>query len=149
MKPYTIIVDLDGTLCNNDHRRHLVENGCRKWDEFYSLMSEDSLNMWCSEIIKRFHSNPMVEITLVTGRPEKHRETVFIWISKHLPDLILPLYMRPDGDFRQDAIVKEEIYKNKIEPYYDVLFCLDDRRQVVEMWRRNGLVCLQCAEGNF
>ena len=31
----------------------------------------------------------------------------------------------------------------------NVLFILDDRNGVVEMWRSLGLKCLQVAEGNF
>jgi hypothetical protein len=32
---------------------------------------------------------------------------------------------------------------------FDVQFVLDDRDQVVEMWRAMGLTCLQVAPGNF
>jgi hypothetical protein len=31
----------------------------------------------------------------------------------------------------------------------DILFAVDDRQQVVDMWRRNGITCLQCDEGQF
>jgi hypothetical protein len=30
-----------------------------------------------------------------------------------------------------------------------ILFVVDDRRRIVEMWRSEGLVCLQCAPGEF
>jgi hypothetical protein len=30
-----------------------------------------------------------------------------------------------------------------------VLFVVEDRNRVVEMWRKEGLVCLQCAPGEF
>lgn len=40
-------------------------------------------------------------------------------------------------------------HKMEVKGKYDVLFCVDDRKQVTDMWRRNGLICLQCAEGNF
>jgi hypothetical protein len=56
--------------------------------------------------------------------------------------------MRKDGDFRADYIVKQEILDAHI-PKDRVLFVLDDRQQVVDMWRRNGLMCFQVAEGNF
>ena len=56
--------------------------------------------------------------------------------------------MRKDGDFRADYIVKQEIYDMHIKGK-NVLFVMDDRQQVVDMWRRNGLKCFQVAEGNF
>jgi len=30
-----------------------------------------------------------------------------------------------------------------------ILFVVEDRSRVVEMWRGEGLVCLQCAPGEF
>jgi hypothetical protein len=30
-----------------------------------------------------------------------------------------------------------------------ILFVVEDRNRVVEMWRSEGLVCLQCAPGEF
>ena len=52
-------------------------------------------------------------------------------------------------DSRKDSIVKQEIYEMCIKDKYNVLFVLDDRDQVVNMWREQGLKCLQVAEGNF
>ena len=45
--------------------------------------------------------------------------------------------------------IKKEIYRHLIKPYYDVLFAIDDRQQVVDLWRDEGLVCLQCAKGDY
>jgi hypothetical protein len=59
------------------------------------------------------------------------------------------LFMRADGDYRPDDIIKEEIFFAKIAPNYNVRFALDDRNRVVSMWRRIGLTCLQVADGDF
>ncbi|WP_436197642.1 phosphatase domain-containing protein [Piscirickettsia salmonis] len=48
-----------------------------------------------------------------------------------------------------DNIIKEEILDRLLSNNKHILFVIDDRRQVVDMWRRRGIVCLQCAEGNF
>jgi octaprenyl-diphosphate synthase len=45
--------------------------------------------------------------------------------------------------------IKEEIYHLKIEKDAQVLFVIDDRKSVVERWRKLGLTCLQCAPGDF
>ncbi len=45
--------------------------------------------------------------------------------------------------------VKEEMFRTKIEPRYEVAGVIDDRDRLVKMWRRIGLVCLQVAEDNF
>lgn len=57
--------------------------------------------------------------------------------------------MRPRNDYRRDDIVKEIILDFEILTRYTPIFMIDDRTQVVEMWRRRGFVCLQCAKGNF
>ena len=59
------------------------------------------------------------------------------------------LYMRKQGDNREDSIVKEEMYLNEIKPKYNVDLVIDDRDQVVKMWRKIGLTCWQVANGNF
>ena len=43
--------------------------------------------------------------------------------------------MRKTGDNRKDSIIKREIFENDIRPYYNIDYVLDDRNQVVEMWR--------------
>ncbi len=67
------------------------------------------------------------------------------WLDKNsLPiDLLL---MREGGDQRLDSIVKREIYLRDIEPFYRVLFVVDDRPQVVATWQELGLPVLQVTD---
>ena len=58
--------------------------------------------------------------------------------------------MRDGADLRKDSIVKREFYDNEIRDQYFVEFVLDDRNQVVDMWRKDlGLTCLQVNYGDF
>ena len=57
--------------------------------------------------------------------------------------------MRPDNDTREDFIVKKELLDKHITPFYSPIVAIDDRSQVVKMWRDNGVNCWQVAEGNF
>ena len=58
--------------------------------------------------------------------------------------------MRLTGDFRKDSIVKREIYETHVQDNYFIEFVIDDRQQVVDMWRNEcKLPCLQVAPGNF
>lgn len=164
-KTQAIIVDLDGTLANCDHRRHFVDGTHEKqdWRSFYESMTEDTVNEWCLTIIADccfvdMHGWDRAPL-LVTGRPEEYRQLTQNWLNKTLMDSMRPngrnvqanpkLLMRKTGDYRDDTIIKEEIYKEHIEPHYDVMFVIDDRKKVVDMWRRMGLVCLHCADGDF
>lgn len=71
------------------------------------------------------------------------------WYPGHWDNNWYELHMREEGDMRQDSVVKEEIYRKEIEPRFNVHLVLDDRNQVVDMWRKLGLPCWQVAEGNF
>ena len=58
--------------------------------------------------------------------------------------------MRRTGDRRKDSTVKREMYERTVPGTYDVLLVLDDRNQVVDMWRKVlGLPCFQVDYGNF
>lgn len=146
MKEWAIIVDIDGTLANIDHRRKFVENKPKDWNNFRKGILNDTLNTWCARIIQQMKTR--YEIILCSGRMEDERIDTEKWLKDN--DVrYSKLLMRKLGDYRNDSIIKAEIYENEIEPKYNVIFVIDDRKRVVDMWREKGLVCLQCAEGNF
>ena len=145
-----IVCDLDGTLANCEHRVHHVQNKPKNWDAFYAGVREDEINAPVLFVLDAFLNREPVPFELIfcSGRPERCRADTENWLREvcHITDFTL--LMRKDGDFRADYIVKQEILDAHI-PKDRVLFVLDDRQQVVDMWRRNGLVCFQVAEGNF
>jgi hypothetical protein len=60
------------------------------------------------------------------------------------------IFMRPEGNNEKDSVIKKRLFEQHIRGKYYVDFVLDDRDQVVKMWRHElGLPCLQVAEGNF
>ncbi len=147
MKEKAIIVDIDGTLANVNHRVHYVKSTPKEWKKFHSEASNDKVNSWCESIITAMKNNGY-KIILVTGRDAPYKDMTISWLSKNNISHDL-LYMRPDKDFREDSIIKKEIYEAKIKEFFDVEFVLEDRLQVVKMWRSLGLTCLQCDWGDF
>lgn len=58
--------------------------------------------------------------------------------------------MRASEDYRKDAVIKKEIFKREIQNQFYVEFLLDDRNQVVDMWRKElQLACFQVNYGDF
>jgi hypothetical protein len=57
--------------------------------------------------------------------------------------------MRPAADSRKDSIVKAELFWEHVAPHWNVRGVIDDRDQVVAMWRALGLMCAQVAPGDF
>ena len=132
----TIICDLDGTLCNIEHRRHLVEGEKKNWKLFFDEMHKDTANAWCVLLLAAMRSRPATEIVFVTGRPDSHKGMTEEWLSRH-GFAGNDLFMRKTGDYRPDWQIKEEILNKHLKDRL-ILFVIDDRKQVVDMWRRNG-----------
>lgn len=145
-KVQAIVCDLDGTLCNIDHRLHFVKDGNKDWKNFFYNIPYDTANGWCADLLAKMENN--YKIVLASGRPDDHEKNTREWLDAKWIQFD-NLFMRRRGDFRQDNIVKEIILEFEIKPLYDVAFCIDDRDQVVKMWRSHNIVTLQCAEGNF
>ena len=57
--------------------------------------------------------------------------------------------MRADNDQRPDSEVKQDILNSLKAQGKKILFTVDDRQSVVDMWRANGITCLQCQKGDY
>lgn len=160
-KPLAVICDLDGTLCNIDHRLHYVRReGKKDWKSFFENLKDDTVNDWCKDILSNFYRNA-IDIVLCSGRTDNYRNLTQSWLEKHgifYNNLFWlekhrifynNLFMRYDRDFRQDYIAKEILLDFEILSRYQPYFFIDDRCQVVEMYRKRGFTVLQCAPGNF
>lgn len=144
----SVIFDIDGTLANVDHRRHYVETNPQNWAAFNANMDKDIPNTPIVQLYKTLWKSEDYELILVTGRSERFRKLTENWLFWHdIP--FLELYMRQDHDNRPDHVIKKEILDHLILNGKNILFTVDDRQQVVDMWRENAIPCLQCAKGDF
>ncbi|PIK15172.1 HAD family acid phosphatase [Halobacteriovorax sp. JY17] len=146
-KKRAIIVDLDGTLANCDHRVHHVEKTPKDWVAFNRDMGLDEINSWCAELVAAMEEKGF-KILLLTGRGEESRNQTEEWLEKYQVPYT-ELYMRKAQDSREDSEIKREIFLDFIRPEYETLFVVEDRLSVVEMWRKLNITCLQCDWGNF
>lgn len=88
------------------------------------------------------------EVIIVTGRNEQYRRITEQWLTwNDIP--FVRMLMRADNDNRADHIIKQEILNGLLAEGKDIAFTVDDRQQVVDMWRSNGITCLQCDVGDF
>lgn len=138
-----VLFDIDGTLADISHRRHYVEGGNRNWVKFFDAMGEDSVNQPVADLYRALQKSPDYECIIVTGRPENYRKVTEQWlIWNNIP--FSRLLMRAEKDSRQDAIIKREILTELLKEGHEIAFVVDDRQSVVDMWRANGITCLQC-----
>lgn len=136
--PPAIICDLDGTLA--------IHNGRGPFD--YARCDEDLPNPAVMAILQSLRFQGLIRIIFMSGREDSARPKTVEWLSR-LGFYGNDLHMRKSGDFRKDYIVKAELFDQNVRGKYNVAFCLDDRDQVVKLWRDMGLACLQVNYGNF
>lgn len=138
-KPKAFLVDIDGTLAHmRDYR------GPFDWKK----VGLDDVDKVISEIVMSLQLIDYYKVIVMSGRDASCRAETAEWLAKHGINYS-KLFMRPEGDMRPDNIIKAELFDTYVRDNYDVQFVLDDRDQVVEMWRRMGLTCLQVAPGDF
>lgn len=149
-----IICDLDGTLYNAKIRQDkFLRAGEKKdFDSFHKAAKDDQPHFWCVQLIQAMRNHGF-HIIFTSGRDDTFRNETVEWLKQHLNwkwrTNDYELIMRPAGDYTADDDMKLNWFKRLIEPKYEVLFAIDDRRRVVDMWRGEGVTCLHCDEGNF
>jgi len=149
----TVIFDLDGTLALIDKRRAIStkDNGKMDWDKFFDPknIKLDQPNIPVITVLQMFLANNF-KIVILSGRSDRTFNATTDWLMNN-NIMWHQLKMRPeDKHFWPDNKLKQHWLDN--DPYIDkddIFAVFDDRNQVVDMWRNNGLQVFQVADGDF
>jgi FMN phosphatase YigB (HAD superfamily) len=160
----TVIFDIDGTLADVRHREHFVQGEEKDFDSFFAAMDKDLVNYPIADLFYR-HIQYEDQIILCSGRPDTYRDVTQKWLKEELMSYLAKTYMpeklhcdipnllmRPSEKlYTPDWIIKQEILDGILKHVdkSNIMYAVDDRAQVVKMWRDNGITCLQVDEGNF
>lgn len=137
--PRAALVDIDGTVALMGDRG--------PYD--YTRVHLDMPNHPVIEVVHALYLAGE-EVIFLSGRSDACRTVTEDWLHKYVPVAFLGPFMRREGDMRKDAIVKRELFDRHVRGKYNITAVLDDRDQVVRMWREElGLTCLQVAYGAF
>ncbi len=145
------VFDYDGTLSDPKNRLHFLKGDKPDWDSFFEACHTDEpinemLNLL--DLIVRYPCkvDDTIRIEIWTGRPERCREKSVWWLQEQGIDLTgITMRMRPDDYRGHDVALKQAWLAEAGKP--DMIF--EDRNSVVEMWRSEGIRCLQVAPGDF
>lgn len=145
MMDQVYIFDLDGTICDVEHRRHWVRGKKKNWKAFHEGCVNDTptpaLNM--VDLLLRAGYT----VLFFSGRFEEYRAHTLKWFADNgRPILSAALKMRPDGDYTPDDQLKESWLDAYLEanPDAQILGVFDDRPKVVRMWKRRGYFVFDC-----
>lgn len=149
------IFDLDGTIANVLHRLPLLvgSSSPTKHRDFEDACDRDTPN---APVVRTMHMllAQGAEIWVFSGRSERVQRKTIMWLMQNtlLPPSTIHdnLVMRPEGDNRPDNELKQMFIDSMLhEDLGRLVAVFDDRQQVVDMWRKNGITCFQVAPGDF
>lgn len=153
------VFDIDGTLANIDHRLKWIKGpegqpsqGFKPhWDEFFKACVDDVPIQWTINLLRRVRTltDDYSEVALLTGRDESIRKQTEDWMRKH--DVLYDyLIMRPTNDHAPDDFLKPKMLEKFLDNKdFQVEFIVEDRKRVVEAFRKKGFNVLQCAGGDY
>lgn len=135
-----ILVDLDGTISNCEWRLPMIQTKPKNWPLFFAGIVQDKIIVETADFVKK-HVADGAELIFFTARPSNTNHLTHTWLQRHgYKDY--KLITRQKGDFRPDVIVKEENYLNQIKDKYSVVAALDDKKEILEMFRKHGVNAL-------
>lgn len=139
--PRCVLVDIDGTVADKGNRSPF------DWQR----VGEDVPKRPIINLVKALRAAGY-KIVFFTGRDATCRAQTTTWIHQHMGWLPADyeLFMRPPNDNRKDALLKKALFMQHVQGRYYVELVVDDRQQVVAMWRSElGLTCVQVDYGDF
>ena len=144
-----IVFDIDGTLANIEHRRSFVATKPKNWKAFTAGIVNDTPHEDIVDLVNVFREcRDYHRIILCSGRGEEQRK-----VTERQMDSFgvryAQLYMRPANDHRPDYIVKVELLQQIRKEHGEPKFWFDDRQQVVDAIRAEGVRVLQVCAGDF
>ena len=131
--PPCIVVDIDGTVA----RMH--DRGPYEWHK----VGQDHPRV---EILNLIHAMSMthhdMNVVFLSGRDGICEGETREWLKKHCSIQKYELFMRKQNDLRKDRIIKEELFWKHVANRYNVVFAIDDRRQMIHFWSDIGVTLL-------
>lgn len=144
MKKKAVIVDMDGTICENVTGRPWYGEGAAEG------MLTDAPYTNIIDMIRTYCDEYDAQLLILTGRNDtpEIRQATLEWLGRNWfhPD---KLFMRKPKDYSKTVVYKEKTYTEQIEPYYDVIMVFEDNNACVQMFRDKGLIVLQPQSSDY
>lgn len=147
--------------CGGKNHRNCVQCGDldvgwkANWDAFHAACVDDTPIEPVLAVLRNLA--PFNDIWVWSGRSDAVREQTENWLHMaaglhggHYEPQYRQLKMRRASDYTPDDVLKLSWYQAmSVEDRRRLVAVFDDRDRVVAMWRKQGVVCLQCAPGDF
>ena len=143
-----VIMDLDGVICDNSHRAHLVPLADQQhlneaWQPFVAECHNDAPIAAGIEMLKALET--VYGVAIVTSRQEMFKELTETWLKKHTPfyKCFQNIAYRPADNTDSPAEYKR-VTLQLIRSYgHEVMFAIDDDPAIVAMYNAEGVPTFQ------
>jgi len=166
-----VVFDIDGTLANASHRLHHIKDtrffipsalGLRdlkpNWEKFLSpeMVMKDTAITTVWAVLEAMHIQDH-RILFITGRNLTTYSDTYNWLKQmarlNAPqwyfDAKINLFMRDKDDRSPSEVSKRKSLHRARELDFDPKLVFEDRATDTAMWRDEGLICCQVAEGKY
>lgn len=142
----SILVDLDGTVCDARHRAHMIsgKDGEPNWDDYSLACYADKPVHGVIRLVAELHDAGN-RIVIASGRSMVAMERTIQWLySNHVrhDEVIL----RQAGDFRRNDDVKVAIVEALRSRGERVILAIDDMQEVADAMLHIAVPCLLVAK---
>ncbi len=135
-----IIYDLDGTIANDEHRKHLIaDRKTAEYLKYYALIKNDTPNWPVIEQMVKDHQGG-ANIVVITGREDTYaiptlRQLYMFQIAEYINYMI----MRPTNNYLPEAEFKEAAISMMVQEGAVVAGIYDDSPSVRKMAASLGI----------
>jgi hypothetical protein len=135
-----LVLDIDGTLANTDHRAYLVECEKPDWDAFFSsdMVEKDSPFPEAQKVLQEM-TKLFDDVYFISGRRETLRETTKDWLKKHYDFDVEDDHLFLRDDHTPPSKFKKSIVENKLKDHKDLVF-IDDEEGNLEIFQDSGKI---------
>jgi hypothetical protein len=137
--PPTVLVDLDGTICDTSGRAHLLDAKPRDWAAYSAACGSDEPIPAVLDVVEALQRSH--EIILVTGRGVGARPQTEAWLKDHR----IPwdsMWMREAGDNRRNPDLKKGIAEHLQQCGRTIKLAIDDHPGVATVYAELGIPTL-------
>ncbi len=139
-KPKAIIIDLEGTLSDHSHR--VIHYNFKDYDKYNSGFKDDPVNYDFVRLLENEQTDEDLIIIMVTAKSEIYKNDVDFWLRDNGITFISEIHYRDPGD-KSPSVEVKRLYLEALKERFAIVHAYDDREDICEMYRNNGMPCTQ------
>jgi hypothetical protein len=143
-----VVVDIDGVIADASGRQHFLHraDGRRDWRGFFGAVGDDPPLAAVPTVLGLL--DEAVTIVLLSARPAWVFDRTVEWLERYRIHHHL-LVIRGDDDHAAATEFKRGVVAALVEQGFEIECAIDDDEQIVDMYRREGIVGLYVHSGYY